>query len=91
MISSQNVLRHELIGLDVLVTCASNPGHVGVSGRIIDETRNTLVILTERGEKRIPKRFSVFRLRLPDGTTIDLDGSSLEMQPDRRITMRIKK
>ncbi|CCJ36609.1 ribonuclease P protein component 1 [Methanoculleus bourgensis] len=90
MISPRNVLRHELIGLDVLVARASNPGHVGVSGRIIDETRNTLVIRTERGEKRIPKRFSVFRFRLPDGTTVDVDGSSLEMQPERRITMRIR-
>ena len=90
MISPRNVLRHEMIGLDVLVTCASNPGHVGVRGRIIDETRNTLVILTERGEKRIPKRFSVFRFRLPGGTAVDVDGSSLEMQPERRITMRIR-
>ncbi|MCK9276907.1 MAG: ribonuclease P protein component 1 [Methanoculleus sp.] len=90
MISPQNVLRHELIGLDVLVARASNPGHVGVSGLIIDETRNTLVILTGRGEKRIPKRFSVFRLRLPDGTTVDVDGSCLETQPERRISMRIR-
>jgi len=90
MISPQNVLRHELIGLDVLVVRASNPGHAGVTGRIIDETRNTLIILTGRGEKRIPKRFSVFRLRLPDGTTVDVDGSSLEPQPERRINMRIK-
>ncbi len=67
MISPQNVLRHELIGLDVLVVRASNPGHAGVSGRVTDETRNTLVILTGRGgEKQIPKRFSVFRFRLPD-------------------------
>ncbi len=90
MISPQNVLRHELIGLDVLVARASNPGHAGVSGRIVDETRNTLVIQTGQGEKRIPKRFSVFRLRLPDGTTVDVDGSSLETQPERRISMRIR-
>ncbi|WP_332450325.1 ribonuclease P protein component 1 [Methanoculleus sp.] len=90
MISPQNVLRHELIGLDVLVARASNPGHAGVSGRIIDETRNTLVILTGRGETRIPKRCSIFRIRLPDGTTVDLDGSSLEVQPERRINMRIR-
>jgi len=56
MISPQNVLRHELIGLDVLVVRASNPGHAGVSGRVTDETRNTLVILTGRGEKQIPKQ-----------------------------------
>jgi ribonuclease P protein subunit POP4 len=90
MISPQNVLRHELIGLDVLVVCASNPGHVGVSGRIIDETRNTLRIRTERGIKRIPKRCSIFRFRLPDGTAVEVNGSALEMQPEKRITMRIR-
>lgn len=90
MISPRNILRHELIGLDVLVARASNPAHVGLSGRIVDETRNTLLIQTGRGEKRIPKRLSVFRLRLPDGTTVDIDGSSIEMQPERRISMRIK-
>ena len=30
MISSQNVLRHELIGLDVLVSGAANPLHRGL-------------------------------------------------------------
>jgi ribonuclease P protein subunit POP4 len=90
MISPRNILRHELIGLDVLVVRASNPGHVGVGGRIIDETQNTLTIRTERGEKQIPKRFSVFRLQLPDGITVDVDGSSLEARPERRITMRIR-
>ncbi|HQD25210.1 MULTISPECIES: ribonuclease P protein component 1 [Methanoculleus] len=90
MISPQNVLRHELLGLNVLVVSASNPGHVGVSGRIIDETKNTLIIQTEGKKKRIPKRSSVFRIRLPDGTIVDVDGSSLEAQPERRISMRIK-
>ncbi|MFW5639304.1 MAG: ribonuclease P protein component 1 [Methanoculleus sp.] len=56
----------------------------------MDETQNTLTIRTERGEKQIPKRFSVFRLQLPDGTTVDVDGSSLEARPERRITMRIR-
>lgn len=90
MISSQNILRHELIGLDVLVIRASNPEQVGVAGLVIDETKNTLVIRTGRGEKRIPKRFSVFRFQLPDGTLVDVDGSCLEARPERRITMRIR-
>ncbi|NLZ29453.1 MAG: ribonuclease P protein subunit [Methanomicrobiales archaeon] len=90
MISPRNILRHELIGLDVLVVRASNPGHVGVSGRIIDETRNTFIVQTERGDKQIPKRFSVFRLQLPDGVVVDVDGSSLQARPERRITMRIR-
>jgi len=87
MISSQNVLRHELIGLDVLVVNASNPAQVGISGRIIDETRNTLVILGEGGQLRVPKRFSIFRLTLPGGVRVEIDGSVLAMPPERRINM----
>ena len=62
MISSQNVLRHELIGLDILVSGAANPNHRGISGTIIDETKNLLVIETSRGVKRIPKMHSTFRV-----------------------------
>ncbi|MCC7567834.1 MAG: ribonuclease P protein component 1 [Methanoregulaceae archaeon] len=87
MISSQNVLRHELIGLDVLVVSASNPTQVGISGRIIDETRNTLVILGVGGQLRVPKRFSIFRLTLPGGVRVEIDGSVLVMPPERRINM----
>ena len=49
MISCQNVTRHELIGLDVLVAGAANPFQRGVSGRIIDETRNLVAIQTQAG------------------------------------------
>ncbi len=90
MITPQNVLRHELIGLDVLVAAASNPSHAGISGRIIDETRNTLVIQTGRGLKRIPKKYSTLHIRLPDGTVVEVDGSALVARPEKRITMRIR-
>ncbi len=90
MISPQNVLRHELIGMNVLVAGASNPSHVGICGRIIDETRNTLVVATERGLKRIQKRYSILRIRLPGGDLVEVDGSTLVSQPDKRITMRMK-
>ncbi|HUU76321.1 MAG TPA: ribonuclease P protein component 1 [Methanoregulaceae archaeon] len=90
MISPQNILRHELIGLDVLVVNASNPTHVGISGRIIDETRNTLVIQGKDGQKRVPKKFSRFRLTLPDGVRVEIDGSMLAMPPERRINLHWK-
>ncbi|RXE55757.1 ribonuclease P [Methanoculleus taiwanensis] len=90
MISPQNVLRHELIGMNVLVVGASNKSLVGLSGRIIDETRNTLVIATERGEKRIQKRYSILQIRLPGGDLVEIDASTLVSQPDKRITMRMK-
>lgn len=90
MISPRNVLRHELIGLDVLVVEASNPALVGLGGRIIDETRNTLVILGGGGLKRVQKHCTRFRVTLPDGILVEIDGSVLVMAPEKRINVQHK-
>ncbi len=90
MISPRNVLRHELIGLDVLVVEASNPALVGLGGRIIDETRNTLVIRGEEGLKRVQKHCTRFRVTLPDGILVEIDGSVLVMAPEKRINVQHK-
>jgi len=91
MITPQNVLRHELIGLDVLVSGATNPSHRKVSGRIIDETRNLLVIETACGVKRIPKMRSTFQVILPGGVRVEIDGSVMVLAPERRINLHDKK
>jgi ribonuclease P protein subunit POP4 len=91
MISSQNVLRHELIGLDVLVSGAANPTQKGLSGRIIDETKNLLVIDTLQGVKRIPKMHSVFVVHLPGREHVEIDGSVMVLAPERRINLHEKK
>jgi len=90
MISPRNILRHELIGLDVSVAEASNPLHRGISGQIIDETRNTLLIRTPCGDRRIQKQCSRFRIILPEGTEVIIDGSALISAPERRITQYMK-
>lgn len=91
MISCQNVLGHELIGLDILVSGAANPNHRGISGTIIDETKNLLVIETMRGVKRIEKMHSTFRIVLPGKVTVEIDGSVMVLAPERRINLHDKK
>jgi ribonuclease P protein subunit POP4 len=91
MISSRNVLRHELIGLDVLVSGAANPLHRGLCGHIIDETKNLLVIETTRGIKRIPKMHSTFRIVLPGRELVEIDGSVMVLAPEKRINLHDKK
>ncbi len=90
MIVPRNVIRHELIGLDVLVVHASNPTYQGVAGQIVDETKNMLIIRTRSGIKRIQKNTGVFRLTLPDGTLVDVQGSVLVMAPERRLNLHKK-
>ena len=91
MISSQNVLRHELIGMDILVSGASNPEHRGLNGQVIDETRNLLMIETTRGVKRIPKMHSTFQVYLPGGFHVEIDGSVMVLAPEKRINLHEKK
>jgi ribonuclease P protein subunit POP4 len=91
MISSQNVLRHELIGLDILVSGAANPAQRGLSGRVIDETKNLLVIETQNGVRRIQKLHSTFRLCLPSRETVEIDGSVMVLAPEKRINLHEKK
>jgi ribonuclease P protein subunit POP4 len=91
MISPQNVLRHELIGLNVLVSGAANPTHRGVTGYIVDETKNLLAIETPRGVVRIPKTHSTFRVHLPGGEIVEIDGSVTVLAPEKRINLHEKK
>ncbi|MDD1677099.1 MAG: ribonuclease P protein subunit [Methanomicrobiales archaeon] len=88
MITPQNVLRHELIGLAAEVVRASNGTYCGVSGVITDETRNMLVIRTARGVKNVPKNACIIRLALPGGSIVEVEGSALVAAPEKRISIR---
>ena len=90
MITKENILRHELLGLPAEVVRAANPAQEGIAGCIVDETRNMLVIETPRGTKRVEKAHATFRLRLPGGTVVDVSGIALVSQPEKRIS-RISK
>lgn len=91
MISSQNVIRHEMIGLDVLVSGAANPLQRGLTGHIIDETKNLLIIETLNGIKNIPKKHSRFQLHLPSSEVVEIDGSAMVVAPEKRINLHDRK
>jgi len=91
MITHQNVLRHELTGLDVRVTNAQNQYLNGISGMVALETRNMVFIKTSEGVKKVAKKGVIFRFTLPSGRSVDVTGSVLVMAPEKRINMRIKR
>lgn len=87
----ENLARHELIGLSVLVVGSTDRGLVGISGRIVDETRNTLLVETERGLKRIPKSNTSLTFTLPDGQRVRVSGSILISRPENRINKKMQR
>ena len=54
--------RSALIGEELEVTSARNPANTGLAGTAIDETRNTVIIRTQKGTKRIIKEQATFRI-----------------------------
>jgi len=76
----KNFIKGELIGLKVRVVRCSDPTLVNRTGKIIDETKNTLLIKTGYREKKIAKDIAKFMI---DG--IPVGGKRIKCQPWERI------
>ncbi|RLI86718.1 MAG: ribonuclease P protein subunit [Archaeoglobales archaeon] len=78
------ILAHEWIGLNVEVVKSPNPCEVGIEGVVVDETKNTLKIDTEKGLKTVIKRGRTFRVRFA-GKVLDVSGDLINFRPEERI------
>jgi len=90
MITPKNLIKHELIGLKVKVTDSKNKYQVGIEGKVIDETKNTLIIETKKGLKRLPKDQCVFSFYLPSGERVRVNGKVLVARPEDRVKKKQK-
>jgi ribonuclease P protein subunit POP4 len=91
MKTTPELICQEFIGTEIEVSESNNSGYIGFSGKIIDETRNSFVILREGKRKRILKESGVFHFKFPDGTIIEIDGKILAGRPEDRLKKRIKR
>ena len=81
----EKILRGEFIGKKIKIVDATNPSNIGIEGEIIDETKNTFTIKTNKGNKKIIK----------SNTTLEIDnlrinGKLLEKRPEERIKIKVK-
>jgi len=65
-LTPETLPRHELVGLPVRVVDSPDRSQVGIAGRVVSETTNTLVIEVVSGTKRVPKGGRRFEFRLID-------------------------
>jgi ribonuclease P protein subunit POP4 len=82
------ILKHEFIGLNAKVVRSTHPNYVGITGKVIDETRNTLVIRHKNKDKVVVKNTAVFHFILPDGTIVEIEGDAIVGRPEDRIKKR---
>jgi ribonuclease P protein subunit POP4 len=90
MITPSNLVRHELTGLAVKVADSKNPANKGLEGKVISETRNTIIIETRKGEKTLFKDQCTFVFELPGGEKVRVDGELLVARPEDRVKKKGK-
>ena len=91
MRTPENLVRHELIGLKVKVVDSSNKKNIGISGKVVDETRNVIIIEKAKGkEVKLAKEYNVFVFVL-DRKKVKIEGKLLVGRPEDRIKKKFKK
>ncbi len=79
------ITQNELIGLNAKVTKSTNQDSIGISGKVIDETRNTLIIRHNNDNKTVPKETTVFQFTLPNGSIVEVEGNAIIGRPEDRV------
>jgi ribonuclease P protein subunit POP4 len=86
-----DIIRQEFIGTEAKIAKSRDPNYVQVSGKVVDETRNTFTILQEGKNKMIVKDSVVFRFRFHDGTIVEIDGKLLVGRPEDRLKRHVRR
>jgi ribonuclease P protein subunit POP4 len=87
MITTENITRHELIGLETSIVESNNLQVVGLHGKIIDETKFMFAIETQTNVKNMPKETSVWKFNLNGVSTI-VDGKTIAKRSYERIGVK---
>ena len=81
------IICHEFIGMEAKVDKSTT----GSWGKIIDETRNTFIILDKGRRKMLAKSSTVFHFAFDDGTVVEVDGKLVIGRPEDRLKKNIRR
>jgi ribonuclease P protein subunit POP4 len=86
-----DIIRYEFIGTAAQIAYSNHNGYLGLSGRVIGETKNTFTLASEGKAKSIIKDSAVFNFTFNDGTNVEIDGKILIGRPEDRLKKSIKR
>lgn len=75
--------KKSLIGLDVSVINSKIKTNIGIKGKIVDETKNTIIIKDQKGDKKMMLKKNIFLKEKMHGNIIN--GKSLVGRVEERI------
>ena len=85
------IIRYELIGTKGKVAQSNHDAYVGLGGKVIEETKNTLTLLSEGKAKSVIKQSAIFNFQFNDGTIVEVDGKLLVGRSEDRLKKNIKR
>ena len=88
MITFENIAAHEMIGLTTVISASPNSQIVGLTGKIVDETKSMFTIDTKNGLKMIPKKQNTWKF-LSNGNEFTFFGTLLEKRSFDRLGVKL--
>jgi ribonuclease P protein subunit POP4 len=88
MITTENIIRHELIGLETYIVESTDLQIVGLHGKIIDETKSMFAIETQTGVKNMSKENSIWNFNLNGASSI-ISGKLIAKRSYERMGVNI--
>jgi ribonuclease P protein subunit POP4 len=86
-----DVINGEFVGTNCTITESRHLDYVGISGEVVNESKNTFAIMQTDGAKSIIKEAAVFQFGFSDGTIVEIDGKLLVGRPEDRLKKSIKR
>lgn len=71
--------------MEVEIVYSPNICELGIRGRVVDETKNLLIVRSNSSLKKIEKKYRVFKFVLPCGKKVYIRGSSIVGRPEERV------
>jgi ribonuclease P protein subunit POP4 len=86
-----DIIRQEFIGSEAKIAASRHSGYIGLSGEVIDESRNTFTLLHQGHARKVIKGSAVFHFRFSDGTIVEIDGKLLTGRSEDRLKKGVKR
>lgn len=83
----KNLLKYELIGLNAEIIESKNRDNIGIKGKIIDETKHTLVVSQGKKQKRFMKKNIKIKINVENKHYI-IDCKKIQKRPEERLKLR---
>ncbi len=84
---NKNLLKDELIGLNIEIIESKNKDNLKIKGKIIDETKFTITILQKNKQKKLMKKNIKIKVKYRGQDHI-IDCEKIQKRPEERLKIR---